>query len=286
VGDKADPNSWVMVLPKPFFYGQFFGTGTEAILDKIYEDDPKAGKRWLGQVIEQLTVNNLLPPLGSVGYGIATNKDPFFETQLVPQSRLNAEPAEQARATTTSVSRGVAKGLDTAAEAVGYEGKRVPGAAHLDFATQALGGSLASTGLRLTERLFGDKPVATRSTPLGEIADVVGLGRFALRENSAGGYTIQTFYDNLKKVEEAKATLSAMKAEGRDDVADAYEVKHQTKIDLAQEYDSINREMGKLRKEQMDARGDKNLSAYERKAKIDALNLQIRELAASAPPLK
>ncbi|KKM19416.1 hypothetical protein LCGC14_1655870, partial [marine sediment metagenome] len=88
------PGDKIYKIPKPFLYGQIFGTGMEAMLDKFADDDPEGAQRFAKGVMDQ-TVSNVLPNALGLYVEQVANRTQFFGTPIVPKGMENVEPRFQ-----------------------------------------------------------------------------------------------------------------------------------------------------------------------------------------------
>jgi hypothetical protein len=113
--EELDPhikmNNWIigkLRIPKPQEAGIAFGSGIEAILDKIYNKDPKAGKEWVNAMREVL-VPNLIPTVGLPMLEWVTNYS-LFRDKPIEGNRLKRLPVEMRYNTnTTEISKALGK---------------------------------------------------------------------------------------------------------------------------------------------------------------------------------
>ena len=115
--EELDPrikmNNWIIGkfrIPKPQEAGIAFGSGIEAILDKIYNKDPKAGKEWV-EAMREVLVPNLIPTVGLPMLEWMTNYSLFREKPL-ESNRLKRLPVEMRyNAGTTEISKALSKAI-------------------------------------------------------------------------------------------------------------------------------------------------------------------------------
>lgn len=113
--EELDPhikmNNWIIGkfrIPKPQEAGIAFGSGIEAMLDKLYDKDPKAGKEWVNAMREVL-VPNLIPTVGLPILEWITNYS-LFRDKAIEGNRLKRLPAEMRyNNNTTELSKALGK---------------------------------------------------------------------------------------------------------------------------------------------------------------------------------
>lgn len=113
--EELDPhirmNNWIIGgvrIPKPQEAGIAFGSGIEAMLDKIYNKDPKAGKEWV-KAMREVLFPNLIPTVGLPLLEWATNYS-LFREKAIEGNRLRRLPTEMRyNSSTTEFSKMVGK---------------------------------------------------------------------------------------------------------------------------------------------------------------------------------
>lgn len=260
------PNGQVGRIPKPFLWGQIFGTGMEATLDRLADDDPAAIGRWTHGIGEQAG-SNVLPNAVQTYYALQDNREPFFRTPIVPPELEQVEPRYQSQAGTGTIARAVGDLLNVSP-------------AKVEFLTRQLGGTLASEAMKAANRVVdwvrGDDVPA----PTPQAVDAPIVGRFVARLPSTAVEPLRTFYDRARHVREAVATLRYLKQ--NDPLAFVrYATTHQDDLARAGVYDAASKELSRLRN-LIDATRrlrKADASAEQKRAMIDGYVRQMVELA-------
>ena len=175
-------------IPKPFLWGQIFGTGMEAMLDEFADDDPEGAKRFAKGVLDQ-TVSNVLPNALGLYIEQKANKTQFFGTPIVPKGLEGTEPRFQVQNHTGAIARKIGDRFNISParlEAV-YRG-----------VTGTLGFQVKQAADRIVDRVDGKPSVPERTD-----ADRIILRRFFARSPSLNVEPIRTFYDGSSKTTEA-----------------------------------------------------------------------------------
>ena len=115
--EELDPhikmNNWIIGkfrIPKPQEAGIAFGSGIEAMLDKIYDKDPKAGKEWRAALLDTM-LPNLIPTVGLPMLEWITNYS-IFRDKAIEGNRLKRLPVEMRYNTgTTEISKALSKAV-------------------------------------------------------------------------------------------------------------------------------------------------------------------------------
>ncbi len=258
------PGDKVYKIPKPFLYGQIFGTGMEAMLDKFADDDPEGASRFAKGVMDQ-TVSNVLPNALGLYVEQVANKTQFFGTPIVPKGLEGVEPRFQTQNHTGAIARKIGDKLNISPariEAV-YRG-----------VTGTLGFQVKQAADRIVDQLDGKPSVPERTD-----ADRLILRRFFARSPSLNVEPIRTFYDESSKTIEAVESLRV-----NNDNPEAFKdivERRQLDLLLAPLYATTRREFSEARSVMETIRGlpDDVMTARRKRELINQIIRQMIEKA-------
>lgn len=196
------PNGTILRIPKPFLWGQVFGTGMESALDAFRDQDPDAAERWAEGVADQLSTQVKPNFLRIAELATAEEpRDPFFGTPVIPPELEGVAPALQARETTGLIARKLGQRFNVSPariEAVWRE------------ATGTLGSEILKAADRAAERLIGaDVPTIE---PLA--ADAPVFGRLFARVPSTNVQPMREFYEQANRSSEAMRSIGLLEKAG------------------------------------------------------------------------
>lgn len=199
-------------IPKPFLFGQIFGTVPERLIEKAFKNKPLEGKKLAGSVYKSIS------PIGDDISGLlATGIKPILENQanwnyfldrpIVPQSRENLLPAQQYTRGTTETAKKIgsvlnyspAKIENTVQGWLGGSGK---------YLLQA-GDEVLVAAKRIRGEVVNRKPL--------ELTDIPLIKGFVVNMHSPE--SVNRFYENKKKVDAAYLSLSKVLGEGKTEEA-------------------------------------------------------------------
>lgn len=204
------PGGNIMRRPKPFIYGQIFATGAEAVLDKMFEDDPEAMNRW-GEAVMEQSVMSSLPMWAQIPSDLRSNESAFFGTPIVPRGREEASPRLQTGPNTS----GIANKL--ASTALGEMLNVSP--ARLEFVYGAVAGTLGRNILKTADLAVDAVTGETRAL---EPADIPEFSRFFARTATTNKEPVRTFYDTFDKIERLNTSYNIDREEDPGSVNERY----------------------------------------------------------------
>jgi hypothetical protein len=230
----VDGNPEIVRMPKPFLYGQIFGTGIESVLDAMFEEDPVAMGRWAAGVAEQGAVN-MFPDAFQMGVEQWANKSYFFNSPIVPEELERVEPGMQTTERTMRISAKI--------------GEIFPNVSPLRI-EKAFGDAFGSMPVdilryldRSIDRFDGDN--ITEPAPMR--SDIAFFGRFFARNPSLSVAPVRAFWDNALEADEALASLKL--ADDRTDLSKANQLLEDRMGDfvVAELYEASRREISDIR---------------------------------------
>lgn len=225
------PNGEIARLFKPFIYGQIFGTGAEAVLDKMFDEDPDAMGRWAEGVREQ-SVGTSLPMWAQIPSDIRANEASFFKTPIVPQGKEELEPRLQYGPQTSTLAKKFGE-LTGTSPAKG------------EYIFNQMTGTLGRRGLGLAD-LLTERATGAPTKPR-ELADNPLVGRFFARRATTAKEPVRTFYDALNELESLNRTFKADQADRPEQIEERYPPEVMQRLELLPSYREIARQLKDLR---------------------------------------
>jgi len=193
VGDKDSPITWNRI-PKPFLFGQVYGSAVERFLTYLDTKDPHATKDFIKTLIDASTPvqgdpNGVLLPTGIKPLiENATNWQFFREGPIVPESKQELLPYLQYGKYTTETAKIIGKELNWSPAKIENFIRGVTGGAG-QYSLEAM--DLAINQLQGTKK--GQKGQRPR-----EWADVPLVKAFVARPVESDPQSLRDFYDNAK----------------------------------------------------------------------------------------
>lgn len=232
-------NGEILRIPKPFVWGQIFGTGTEAFLDQMLDEDPEGLERFMAGAGSQMALmpmpNALMTPIEQWA-----NKDYFFNAPITPPEVARFEP----RMRVTERTSEVAKLLNEVTRAVGLE----VAPTNIDSVIRDWGGTLttkAINGLNAPLRRMRGEAI---TPPRPAASENAFFGRFIARNPSLGVEPVQTFWEGAIPAQEALDSYRELEKAGnrQDELRDLWE-RRGPELMAAALYDSARSEIGDIR---------------------------------------
>ena len=195
-------------IPKPYLYGQLFGSSVERMLDRFYRDDPDAMDGFAKSMMDAVSpvqgdpASTLLPTAIRPLIENATNWSFFREAPVVPKSREGLIPSEQYSGGTTETAKAIGKLLD-------YSPSKV------ENIVRGWGGTTAYDALKLSDAIFAPQK---EQRPVGVSGKYFVKG-FTSKPPLINPKSSQQFYDNWTALDSEFKTYNKMVKEGR--LADA-----------------------------------------------------------------
>lgn len=274
-----DGASVIIPVPKPFAWGQLFGSGTEALLDRFLEKDREGFDRWSRDFLESLGVKTerpwyesvlgTSPPTVQMAAGLMKNRDLFFNTPIVPRGLEEVEPRYQAGRFTGSTARRVGDLLNWSP-------------AKLEYAARQTFGTLGREALRASDKLLAEEEPGV-SAPAGKPSDLPLIGSAFARTPSTRTHSIEKLYEARERAQGRVATLRELQKTHPERVA-AYREKHAHELRIAKRLADRTDQIGDLRKrmERLRKRRDAEMSPAEKTQRLDELTRRMTEIARSA----
>jgi hypothetical protein len=102
------PDGTIGKLPKPFVWGQIFGTGFETALDALEGEDPDAVNR-LGEALWEAVKFNAVPTAAYIGIGYVANKDLWSGIPIEDEELQGLSPQYRFREKTSVLAKNIGK---------------------------------------------------------------------------------------------------------------------------------------------------------------------------------
>jgi len=265
-------------IPKPFVWGQVFGTLPEMLFERTVRNNPQAFDR-IGESLSQGFGIGYTPALLTPLVENAVNYSFFRDRPVVPKSLEGLAPQEQATAYTPEPYKMVAR------VAAPFRDVPVLGQLASPLKLQHLVEGTTGTGGRevvaIADRLMQAAGVAMRPEMTPRFADYPLIGGAAAR--SGQSQAITDFYKSLEKSREAAATFRAMRQEPtRLGEAKQFHTQHAGELAHLSAMETLAGQLSQLRKVQEKVRVRPDLTPEARRQMVDTLQQQAAELAQQA----
>lgn len=259
------PEGHIGRVPKPFAWGQLFGSSMENALDALYDKQPETLNRWWAGVVPQIGFN-VVPDVAKTWYGLKYNQEPFFQTPIVPQGLEHVDPQYQATEYNTQLARHLGATFNVSP-------------ARFEFVVRQLTGTLGMDVLRgasaVVDDLSGGQQVPQ---PSPVAADWPLVSRLFARSPSTTAEPVRTFYAHAADAERTVATAKLL-AKRDPTKAEAYMNAHLPELGVAGAYVAGRAELSALRR-QLDAiRQSPDIPPETKRAMLDEVLRQMVETA-------
>jgi len=214
-GTIDEPDDYkVFLIPKPFELGLLFGTGTEKVLDFMYQEDAETPANFLKEFGSDLTYGLVpIPDFAKPAVEFYANKDLFSGRPIVPYGTEKMLPEFQYDLYTSPTMKELGGLIDTLT--MGY-GPQSP--AKLQHVYESWTGTLGRYALQTSDKLLqvsgmSDEPIP----PEAKLEDLPVIRSFLARKPSAGSQFITDFYEEFEGIRAKVDTLDKLIKEGRTD---------------------------------------------------------------------
>jgi hypothetical protein len=268
----------IWLVPKPFLWGQVFGTVPEVLFDRAIAEHPEAMDR-IGNSLVQgfgvgFTPSGITPILEN-----ALNYSIWRETGIVPDSLERLDPAEQFTAHTPEVYRRLARAAHVLKD-VPLVGQ-LSSPMKVEHLVEGVGGTLARETAKAADIIL-EKVGAIPEKPARGVADIPSIGRLAARTPASQSQTLRDFYDLLETERKATATAKQIqKTPGRLQEAVAYRKAHQEEIAKKALLEQTAEQLAELRKGQNRIRESQAGTPESRRERIDQFQERMERVAQS-----
>jgi len=194
VGNKDDAVTWARI-PKPFLYGQIYGSAPERFLTYLDTKDPKAVKDFAQTLIDSSTpaqgdpAGVFLPTAIKPLIENATNWSFFGEKPIVPQAKENLLPYMQYGKYTTETAKMIGKKLNWSPAKIENFVRGVSGGT----------GQYTLEGMDLALSMISGKEEKGKRPR--EWADVPLVKGFITRPVETDPQSLRDFYENAKEID-------------------------------------------------------------------------------------
>jgi hypothetical protein len=202
VGDELQINKGtVFRIPKPHEFGVLFGSLPERILEKYFEENPRAFKDFDETVLGILSPS-IVPDIAAPGLEQWANKSIFTGRKLIPFHLEKVAPEYQYTDYTSETAKQLSKMTSYLAGP-----DRATSPIVIDNYVRQWGGTIGQYALEFADKALRDKGVVR---PEGTLADIPAIRAFVTRYPSASAQQITDFYDRQKAVEQKLDTIRAL----------------------------------------------------------------------------
>ncbi|MCE2973024.1 MAG: hypothetical protein LW852_06215 [Sediminibacterium sp.] len=249
----------VIRIPKPYLYGQVFGTGVETVLDKMFGNNPQAVEQLMQGIWGQTAVNIL--PLSTQALVNTTLGQKYLGLGegLIPSGGAtnNQMAGDQRFQNTTTLAR-------TLGDKTG-----IPAANWDDIMRTFL------TNEPFKAVAYADRKLTDRTAPTSE--DVPVMGKFLPTQDKSNIGSVNRFYDMANKYSDVLNSLND--AENKGDVGRVENIINNRKNDLEQAmvFSEGLKEVQEMRSAINLVNENKMMTPEERRSLINELNKAIRE---------
>lgn len=197
-------NGEITLIPKPILDGQLWGTSMEKALDNWLNSEPYMAREWANATIDDASIN-LIPTIGVIPLGLATNKVPGLGSDITPGARERAQTEFQSRPTTSTLARIVGGITGPMADATGSETlQRAASPAGIEFMIRSLTGGLGDELVRGASQLLDY--VQKGYIPAKE--DMMFVHSAFPKSPSMSAGSVREFYTTLHQVQKIGTTLN------------------------------------------------------------------------------
>lgn len=210
-------NTWVRI-PKPFLYGQVFGSTPERFFEYLDSGDPKSFDELAQSLLESATpisgdiAGSIIPTAVKPWIENTVNWNWFMQRNIVPEGRKDLLPPEQFTRYTTQTAKELGEWFNYSPAKIenlirGYFG---------GSGQYALQGS--DVAINQIRKLEGKEPIPKRPTELSDIPLIKGF----VARKPKGSESIQRFYADSEKIIASYASFQKAIKEGRPEDARKY----------------------------------------------------------------
>lgn len=250
--DKSKP---IIFIPKPFEIGVLFGSFFERMLAYEEEKNPKEFKDWaytMGTVWWPDAVPNAFIPY----FEAAFNYSFFLQRPIVPMREQHLEAAEQYGSQTSEVAKFIGRTFNVSPRKI-------------EHVVRGYAGGLGMHGLRLLDLLTG------KWREKEELYEAAPFVRAFAGAPYRQAESIEEFYAELDKLSKRVNTWKEKQRRGE-------EPGPEPDFSRYSRFNYISRQLSHRREEIREIQASKDLSPEEKRKQIDAVNIEMINLAREA----
>lgn len=229
----------ILKIPKPFLYGQIFGSGIESALDKAFDNDPDIIEHWVASV-KQSASFSFVPTAAQTAYNIGTNTDAYSGTPIIPTGIQGIDPQLQTTERTSNTAKLISGILHSVTN-----GSVNVSPIQFDYVIRSTAGQLGSDVIKGVDNVVGNK--SNRNGPSNTIADLAVIGRLFARYPSQAVAPIRDFYSRSGNVETIIKTIKFLETK-KPELLAGYINENKEALVLAPIYAETKAQLGELRK--------------------------------------
>jgi hypothetical protein len=194
-------------IPKPFGYGQLFGSLFGRAMEYMKASDPKALDGTLNMLLQGFSPTSgegfadVMPTALKLAFELGANKNTFTDRPIVPHGKENLLPKHQS----TTYGSEFGKWLGSQ---LGEEGVSP---AKIDHLIKGLGGRTNRELLGLVDKAFFPKADRPPSSPA--IKDAPVVGGFFGRDPMSNPEQLNSFYEKFGELSKASTSISRLRKE-------------------------------------------------------------------------
>lgn len=270
-------------IPKPFELGLVFGTGVTRMLGLAFGPDDERGQEELNRFLLEglLTESEGIVPFPAGFTPLLenmTNYSLFLDRPIVPRSQEQLEPALQRSPFSSDVAVVIGEQLN-------YSPRKI------DNIIYGYGAGVARMVTDLTDPLL--RTSAERGTgpePAWNASDIPGVRALVNRDPGFGSESVQEFYRRYDRAQTVKRTVDHYRELGQEEQAEEYLTPERE--ELIGQLTGLRRiasDLSSMRSEVEAVQRNPDLSAAEKRERIEALNrmaLNVARGAVGKPPLE
>lgn len=269
VGKDTDMLTWARI-PKPFLFGQIYGSAVERFMDYVNERDNRAIGEFAKTLLSAATPiqgdpsGSILPTAVKPLIENSTNWSFFKEVPIIPESKKDLMPYLQYNKYTTDTAKIIGKRLNWSP-------------AKIENFIQGVTGTTGRYALEATDYALDILGESKKGKRPKELADIPGIKGFVTRPVESSPQSLSDFY---KKAEKITQEYNSYRKEYQDtNMKEANELmKKHPAIILYPSIQSARDEISKLN-EQIEAVSESKVSDDIKRKRIRALERQRMNIA-------
>jgi len=248
-------------IPKPFLWGQVYGTLWERGMDAAYRKNPKAFEGW-GKSLGDVSLPSFVPPVMSVPLAVTANYDFFTEQPIDPDSGGGKKDSS-----TYNVKPGTSRfsrELAIMAKRLGW----TVSPNKIDYTIFGFTGGLGKSTVRVVDWFLPSQV----PEPSPRLADIPVVRKFTVPNPPTYPKSMRQMYDEQKE-------LNARKADAKQPREPAFTSEEAQRL---QRMNSYAKRVAAFRRQLREVQQSPTLSPAEKRSQIDALQKQMNSTAREA----